>query len=51
MVCDTGPLIALTLIGELELLHRLYTRVVAPRAVIDEATAAADLPGAGEQPA
>lgn len=36
IACDTGPLIALSAIEHLDLLPRLYTRVVAPRAVIDE---------------
>jgi len=39
IVCDTGPLIALSLIGQLELLPRLYPHVVAPHAVLEEITA------------
>ena len=39
VVCDTGPLIALTLIDQLQILHRLYPRVLVPRAVLDEVTA------------
>ena len=39
IVCDTGPLIALSLVDHLHLLQRLYPRVVVPRAVLDEVRA------------
>jgi uncharacterized protein len=39
IVRDTGPLIALSLIDHLELLQRLYSRVLVPNAVIDEVAA------------
>ncbi len=49
VVCDTGPLIALSLLGRLELLPGLYERVIAPRTVMEEATAEGLLrPGAEE---
>ncbi len=36
VVCDTGPLNYLSLIGHLDVLPTLYGRVVIPRAVADE---------------
>jgi predicted nucleic acid-binding protein len=39
VVCDTGPLIALSLIDQLRLLQGLYSRVVVPRPVLDEVRA------------
>lgn len=49
VVCDTGPLIALSLVGHLELLSRLHERVIVPRAVLEEVTAGGLLrPGAEE---
>jgi len=46
VVCDTGPLIALSLIDHLHILPRLYSQVVAPRAVLDEVAAGGpDRPG------
>lgn len=38
IIADSSPLIALAIIGELELLPRLYQRVVIPPAVWDEVT-------------
>lgn len=47
IVCDTGPLIALSSVGRLDLLPQLFSRLVAPRAVIDELRAGGeDRPGA-----
>ncbi len=49
IVGDSGPLIALAIIGQLELLPRLYRRVVVPQTVWDEITVqGAGLPGALE---
>ena len=39
VVCDTGPLFALFLTDQLEVLPRLYSRVLTPRAVLEEVTA------------
>ena len=51
VVCDTGPLIALFLIDQLEVLPRLYSRVLAPRAVLEEVTAGgSSRPGADQIP-
>jgi predicted nucleic acid-binding protein len=36
IVCNTGPLIALTMVGHLDLLARLYRRVLIPEAVFRE---------------
>ena len=36
IVCNAGPLIALSLVGNLDLLHRLYDRVLMPEAVVRE---------------
>ncbi len=36
IVCNAGPLIALSLVGNLDLLQRLYDRVLAPEAVVRE---------------
>ena len=36
IVCNAGPLIALSLVGNLDVLHRLYGRVLAPEAVVRE---------------
>jgi len=36
IVCNAGPLIALSLVGNLDLLHRLYNRVLVPEAVVRE---------------
>lgn len=49
VVGDSGPLIALAIIGQLELLPRLYQRVIVPQTVWDEITVqGAGLPGALE---
>lgn len=49
IIGDSGPLIALTIIGQLDLLHRLYRRVVIPQTVWDEITVqGAGLPGSHE---
>ena len=45
VVCDTGPLIALSLVDQLQILQRLFRRVAVPRAVLDEVSA-----GGGERP-
>jgi predicted nucleic acid-binding protein len=51
VVCDTGPLIALFLTDQLEVLPRLYPRVLAPRAVLEEVTAGgSSRPGADQIP-
>ncbi|MFO1429002.1 MAG: DUF3368 domain-containing protein [Candidatus Competibacteraceae bacterium] len=36
IVCNAGPLIALSLVGKLDLLHHLYDRVLVPEAVVRE---------------
>ena len=36
IVCNARPLIALSLVGNLDLLQRLYDRVLAPEAVVRE---------------
>jgi hypothetical protein len=49
VVGDSGPLIALAIIGQLELLPRLYRRVIIPHTVWHEITVqGAGLPGALE---
>lgn len=49
IVGDSGPLIALALITQLELLPKLYQRVIIPKTVWDEVTVqGAGLPGALE---
>jgi predicted nucleic acid-binding protein len=45
VVCDTGPLIALSLIDHLQILQQLFGRVLVPRAVLDEVSA-----GGGQRP-
>lgn len=40
IVCNSGPLIALSLVGHLELLEKLYQRVLVPNAVLREVTGA-----------
>ena len=47
IVGDSSPLIALAIIGQLELLPRLYQRVMVPTMVWEEVTVhGAGLPGA-----
>ena len=49
VVADAGPLIHLSAIGQLELIHRLAPEVLVPQGVFDEVVAAgAGLPGAAE---
>ncbi|WP_295392915.1 DUF3368 domain-containing protein [uncultured Thiodictyon sp.] len=49
VVADSGPLIALSIIGQLDLLRRLYGQVLAPPAVWEEVTVRGlGLPGAHE---
>lgn len=38
VVADTSPLNYLVLIGHIEILHTLYTRIVVPLEVLDELT-------------
>ncbi len=46
VVADTGPLIALARIGRIELLRRLYGRIVVPPAVHSELAVDSNRPGA-----
>ncbi len=47
IIADSGPLIALAVIDQLELLHKLYSTVIAPPAVWHEVTVKGqDMPGA-----
>lgn len=49
VVVNATPLIALSLINRLELLHQLFDRVIVPTAVYQEvATQGANMPGAME---
>lgn len=49
MVADSGPLIASSMIGQLDLLAGLYSQVIVPRAVYDEVVVrGAGLPGSAE---
>jgi len=40
IVCNAGPLIALSIVGELGLLEKLYSRVLVPNAVFEEVVGA-----------
>jgi predicted nucleic acid-binding protein len=40
IVCNTGPLIALAMVGHLDVLAKLYRRVLIPEAVLREAVSA-----------
>jgi predicted nucleic acid-binding protein len=46
LVVNSGPLIALARIGQLELFPTLFGEVIAPRAVFEEVTLDSTLPGA-----
>ena len=46
VIADTGPLIALARVGELDLLRRLYRRIVVPPAVHNELAIDSNRPGA-----
>ncbi len=46
IVCNSGPLIALSCIDCLELLHDIYEKVLIPNAVFREVTSSLSLPGA-----
>lgn len=48
VVADSGPLIALAVVGKLDLLHKLYSRVIVPGAVWKEVVIDSSLPGASE---
>jgi predicted nucleic acid-binding protein len=48
IVSDTSPLVGLAAIEQLQLLHKLYGRVVIPQAVYNEVVAGGDEPGAIE---
>jgi len=49
IIADSGPLIALAIIGQLDLLRKLYGQVLAPPAVWDEVTVQGrGLPGSHE---
>ena len=39
VVCNAGPLIALSMVGQLDLLRKLYRRVIVPEPVFREVTA------------
>ncbi len=49
VVADAGPLIYLSVVGQLDLLPQLYDRVLAPRVVVEEIVErGAGLPGSSE---
>ena len=50
LVSNTGPMIALGGIGKLEILKKLFTEVMIPRAVYNELTTGYSDIGAGREP-
>lgn len=48
VICDTGPLIALSSIHALTLLPKIFSKVIIPQSVFDESTINLHLPGADQ---
>jgi hypothetical protein len=46
IICDTGPLIALATITQIELLSSFFQKVILPTSVVEECLVRPDLPGA-----